>query len=227
MKEGRLSRSQLAGRLDHSLLKPTLTEREMVEGCLEAVELSVASVCIVPSGLRLAVEQLRGSKVAPSTTVGFPHGVHTLLTKRREAEEALSLGATELDMVVNVGKVLAGDYAYVEEEVASVLAATHAAGAKLKVIFENAYLRDSHKRRLCGLCSELGVDWVKTSTGFGPAGATSADVQLMREACPPSVQVKAAGGIRTAEQALELCRLGASRIGTSASRALLAEASPA
>lgn len=195
----------------------------MIDGCLEAVELCVASVCIVPSGLPLAVERLRGSSVAPSVTVGFPHGVQTPLTKLQEADEALSVGATELDMVVNIGKVLGGDYAFVEREIASVLSVTHAAGGKLKVIFENAYLSDRHKHALCHLCSQLGVDWVKTSTGFGPGGATVEDVRLMRAACPPSVQVKASGGIRTIAQALEFCRLGASRIGTSASRALLAQ----
>lgn len=207
--------------IDHALLKPTLTDAELDAGCRLAREYDVASVCIVPHALRRAAELLAGSAVQPSTTIGFPHGASTTRVKVLEAEQALRDGGTELDMVVNVGKVLGRDDAYVRAEIAAVLAAVRQAGQKLKVIFETAYLETSHKIRLCELCSELGVDWVKTSTGFGPGGATLDDLRLMRAHTPPSVQVKASGGVRSLAQVLEIQALGVSRIGTSSTSQIL------
>jgi deoxyribose-phosphate aldolase len=207
--------------IDHALLKPTLTDAELEAGCAMAREYDVASVCILPHGLRRCAELLAGSSVQPSTTIGFPHGGHTTRAKLAEAEQALLDGGTELDMVVNVGKVLSLDYAYVKAEVAALLQLTRNAGQKLKVIFENCYLQREHKLALCELCSELEVDWIKTSTGFGPSGATREDLELMLDNTPPHVQVKASGGIRELSQVLELRELGVSRIGSSSTQSIL------
>lgn len=213
----------IAKRLDHALLTPTLTDAALEAGCRLALEYDVASVCIVPHALRRCAELLAGSSVQPSTTIGFPHGSSCLRTKLAETRQALADGGTELDMVVNIGKVLGGDHAYVKAEIQAVLAATRDAGRKLKVIFENAHLGQSHKLALCEICSELGVDWVKTSTGFGPSGATLDDLRLMRANTAPNVQVKASGGVRTLDQVLEIVGLGVSRIGTSSTVAILDE----
>lgn len=213
----------VAKTIDHALLKPTLTDAELEAGCLTARKYDVASVCIVPHALRRCAELLEGSSVQPSTTLGFPHGAGSTRAKVAEAAQALADGGTELDVVVNIGKVLSGDYGYVRSELAALLDLTHDAGRKLKVIFENCYLEREHKLALCALCSELGVDWVKTSTGFGTSGATVEDVKLMRSHTPPSVQVKASGGIRTLRQVLEMRELGASRVGSSSTQAILDE----
>lgn len=214
---------EIAKTIDHALLKPTLTDAELEAGCSTALKYDVASVCIVPHALRRCVQLLEGSSVQPSTTIGFPHGAHATASKLAEAEQALKDGATELDVVVNVGKVLSGDYAYVRTELGALLGVTRGAGQKLKVIFENCYLERGHKLRLCELCAELGVDWVKTSTGFGTSGASVDDVALMRSHTPPHVQVKASGGMRTLRQLLEMRELGASRVGTSSTQAILDE----
>jgi deoxyribose-phosphate aldolase len=214
---------EVAKRLDHALLKPTLTDMELDAGCRLARAYDVASVCIIPHALRRCAELLAGSDVQPSTTIGFPHGGEATRVKVFEAEQALADGGTELDMVVNVGKVLGGDRAYVRADIRAVLDVTRRAERKLKVIFENAYLADADKIWLCELCSELEVDWVKTSTGFGPSGATLQDLRLMRAHTPERVQVKASGGIRTLDQVLEIRALGVSRIGTSNSKQILDE----
>jgi deoxyribose-phosphate aldolase len=213
----------VAKTIDHALLKPTLTDAELEAGCLTARKYEVASVCIVPHALRRCAELLEGSSVQPSTTIGFPHGAEASRSKVAEAEQALKDGATELDVVVNIGKVLSGDYRYVRSELAALLELTRGAGQKLKVIFENCYLEREHKLSLCEICSELGVDWVKTSTGFGTSGATVDDVKLMRSHTPSSVQVKASGGIRTLRQVLEMRELGVSRVGSSSTQAILDE----
>jgi deoxyribose-phosphate aldolase len=213
----------IAKMIDHSLLQPMLAAEELERGCRLAREYDVASVCILPHALARCAEILRGTTVKASTTVGFPHGGHTTSVKVAEAERALADGGEELDMVVNISRVLSGDWDYVRRDVRAVLEATRAGGAKLKVIFENCYLQDVHKIRLCEICGELGVDWVKTSTGYGSGGATEHDVRLMREHSPASVQVKAAGGIRDLDRLLVFRSLGATRIGASRTAEILDE----
>ncbi len=214
---------EIAGMIDHSLLKPTLTEEELEAGCRVGLEYGVASVCIMPYYLRRCAEILAGSDVRPSTTIGFPHGGHATAVKAAEARQAIADGGEELDMVVNISQVLSGNWDYVRDDIKAVLDIVRAEGKKLKVIFENCYLQDEHKVALCEICGELGVDWVKTSTGFGSGGATEQDVQLMRRHSPPHVQVKAAGGIRTLDALLRFRTLGATRIGASRTVAILDE----
>ena len=182
-----------------------------------------ASVCVLPHYLPRAVEVLRGSSVLTSTTVGFPHGGQTTAVKVFEAERALEDGADELDAVVNIGKVVSGDFGYVRTELAAIVRAVRDRGKKLKVIFENAYLNEAQKLELCAICSDLGADWAKTSTGFAPSGATVEDVRLMRAHAAPSVQIKASGGIHDLDALLAFRALGATRIGTSRTRDILEE----
>ena len=213
----------IAGTIDHALLGPAVTDEQLEGGCRLAVEYRVAAVCVKPYQLKRAVELLSGSAVEPTITIGFPHGGHTTGVKVAEAREAAGDGATELDMVVNVGKVLSGDWAFVRAEIAEVVRVGHDAGALVKVIFENCYLDDEHKIALCAICGEVGADFVKTSTGYGRGGATDDDVALMREHSPAHVAVKAAGGVRDLDRLLALRALGATRIGTSATAAILDE----
>jgi deoxyribose-phosphate aldolase len=214
---------EIAGMIDHSLLNPTLTTGELDEGLRVAREYAVASACIMPYYLPRCVEALSGSGVRASTTVGFPHGGHATRVKVAEAEQALADGGEELDMVVNISKVLSGDWAYVRDDIAAVVDVTHARGQKVKVIFENAYLADEQKVMLCEICSEVGADWVKTSTGYAPGGATDQDLALMRKRAAPHVQVKAAGGVRTFDRLLEVRALGVTRVGASQTVAILEE----
>jgi len=217
------SYGELAKMIDHSLLKPTMTRSELEAGCRLAVEYDVASVCIMPFYLARASELLHGSTVLPSTTIGFPHGGQSTRIKQLEADQALSDGARELDMVVNISQVLSGDFDAVRTDILAVLQPTHARGQKLKVIFENCYLSDAQKIRLCEICGELSVDWVKTSTGFGSSGATLDDLVLMRKHSPAHVQVKAAGGIQDLEMLLKVRETGATRSGCSKTREVLDE----
>jgi len=211
----------IAKMVDHALLTPSLTREELEHGCRMALEYNCASVCIMPFYLKRCAETLRGSTVEASTTIGFPHGGHTTTIKAAEAERAMDDGCQELDMVVNISKVLSGDWDYVRNDLKAVIDAAHARSRKVKVIFENCYLQDAHKIRLCEVCAEIGADWVKTSTGFGPSGATLEDVKLMRAHSPAHVQVKAAGGIRNLEQLLAYRTLGASRVGASKTKDIL------
>lgn len=213
----------VAKMIDHSLLNPTIPQAELEAGCQLAVDYDVASVCIMPYYLKRCAEILQGSSVVPSTTIGFPHGGHTTAIKVKEAEQALSDGGRELDMVVNISKVLSGDWEYVAAEIKQVTDVTHAGGALVKVIFENAYLDDEMKIRLCQICGEAGVDWVKTATGYAPSGATDADLILMRKHAPARVQVKAAGGVRTLDRLLEVRALGVTRAGATRTAAILDE----
>ncbi len=213
----------IAKMIDHSLLNPTLTVPELEEGCRLALAYDVASVCIMPYYLRRCAVLLAGSDVRASTTIGFPHGGHTMSIKVAEAERALADGGEELDMVVNISQVLSGDWDFVQADIAAVTAVTHAAGKKIKVIFENAYLTDAMKIRLCEICSELNCDWVKTSTGYAPTGATTEDLVLMRRHAAPHVQVKAAGGVRTLDRLLEVRALGVTRCGSTRTAAQLDE----
>jgi len=215
---------QLAKMIDHSLLIPVLSDKQLEEGCRLAVHYNVATVCIKPYYLKRCSERLAGSSVKPTTTVGFPHGSHTTATKVAEVKQALSDGAQELDMVVNIGKVLSLDWGFVSNDIAEVTWAAHDGGALIKVIFENCYLEDEHKIALCKICGALGVDFVKTSTGFGTGGATIEDLKLMRAHSPAHVQVKAAAGVRTFDRLLEVRAVGVTRVGASATAAILDEA---
>ena len=213
----------LAKMMDHSLLQQTLTDAQLEEGCRLAREYDVASVCIKPYAVRRAAEILKGSSVAVGTTVGFPHGGHLTAVKVVEAEAALADGARELDMVVNVGKVLSHDWPYVAADVRAVVEAAHRGGALVKVIFENCFLGEAEKERLCRLCGEAGADFVKTSTGYGDGGATDEDLRLMRRCAPPHVGVKAAGGVRTFDRLLAVRQIGVTRVGATATKAILDE----
>lgn len=215
--------AELAHMFDHSLLQPTLTDADLDRGFQLAREYGVASVCVKPYAVRRAAEALAGSGVRVGTVVGFPHGGHITRVKAFEAQEAMADGAVELDMVVNVGKVLSGDYGYVRDDIAAVVETAHRGGARVKVIFENCFLQDAHKIELCRICGEVGADWVKTSTGYGDGGATDHDLALMRKHSPPHVQVKAAGGVRTYDRVLAVRALGVTRIGATATQAILDE----
>ena len=205
----------IAKMIDHSLLSPVLTDRQLEQGCQVAVDYNVASVCIMPYYLWRCAEILKGSTVRVSTTIGFPHGGHTTAVKLAEAKQALDDGGEELDMVANISKVLSGDWDYVRAEIKAVVDLAHARNQKVKVIFENCFLDDRHKIKLCGICGELKADWVKTSTGYGSGGATIEDLKLMRKHSPKHVQVKAAGGIRDLDALLEVRALGVTRVGAS------------
>ncbi len=218
------SYADVARMIDHSLLKPMLRDQELEAGCRLALDYQVASVCILPYYLRRCAQLLAGSRVAPSTTIGFPHGGHATRVKAFEADQALADGGLELDMVVNISKVLSGDWAYVRDDIRAVLEAVRARGAKLKVIFENCFLSEAQKIRLCEICGDLSVDWVKTSTGFGGGGATDEDLVLMRKHTPAQVQVKAAGGVRDLDRLLRVRELGCTRSGATATQAILDEA---
>ena len=213
----------IAKMIDHSLLMPVLTSDDLEKGCRLALEYDVASVCILPHYLPRCAQILKGSTVKASTTIGFPHGGHTTAAKLAETKQALADGGEELDMVVNISRVLSGDWDYVRQDLQAVVDAAHAAGQKVKVIFENCYLKDEHKIRLCQICGELGADWVKTSTGFGTSGATLEDLALMRKHSPPSVQVKAAGGVRDLDMLLKVRALGVTRVGARSTKEILDE----
>jgi deoxyribose-phosphate aldolase len=215
--------TDLAKMIDHSLLQPTLTDGDLERGCRLAREYDVASVCIKPYAVRRAVEMLAGSTVVVGTTIGFPHGGPVTEIKTAESRQAMADGAKELDMVVNIGKVLSGDWKYVAEDVQAVVAAAHRGGAIVKVIFENCFLNDVQKEHLCKICGEVGADFVKTSTGYGDSGATDDDLRLMRRCSPPRVQVKAAGGVRTFDRLVAVRALGVTRVGATATKAILDE----
>ncbi len=218
-----LTLAELAKMFDHSLLQPTLTDSDLEKGCAVAREYNVASVCIKPYAVAKAAAWLKGTTVAVGTVIGFPHGGNVTRIKVAEAEQAMNDGAVELDMVVNIGKVLSKDWNYVTDDIAAVVKAAHRRNAKVKVIFENCFLQDEHKEELCQICGDVGADWVKTSTGYGDGGATDHDLALMRRCSPLHVQVKAAGGVRTLERVLAVRAFGVTRIGATATRAILDE----
>jgi len=216
--------SDVAKMIDHSLLNPALKRDELEAGCRLALAYDTASVCTMPFYLKRCSDMLRGGNVKASTTIGFPHGVNTTAIKADEARRAIIDGGEELDMVVNISKVLSGDWAYVRDDIKAVVQITHAAGAKVKVIFENCYLQDAQKIRLCEICGEVNADWVKTSTGYGSGGATHEDLILMRKHSPAHVQVKAAGGVRDLDALLAVRALGVSRCGATRTATMLDEA---
>jgi deoxyribose-phosphate aldolase len=197
-----ITTQQLAKVIDHSLLRPELTETDVLEGCELAHQYHCATVCVKPIHVRLAAEALKDSDVLVSTVVGFPHGSNRTEVKVMEAELAMDDGALELDMVLNIGQLRTGKHEFVREDIKAVCDAAHARGVKVKVIFENAYLTDEEKVIACKLSEDAGADWVKTSTGFVPSGATLDDLRLMRRTVSEKVQVKAASGIRTLDTIL-------------------------
>lgn len=213
----------VAKMIDHSLLNPTLTAAELEAGCEVALSYDVASVCILPYYVRRCAELLSGSSVVASTTIGFPHGGQHTSIKLDEVEQALTDGARELDMVVNISQVLSGNYGCVRDEVAAICEKSHSAGAKVKVIFENCYLNNDQKVALCKLCTEAKADWVKTSTGYGSGGFTFEDIALMLANVGPGVQVKAAGGVRDLDTLLKLKVMGVTRCGATRTAQMLEE----
>lgn len=226
---------EFAKMIDHSLLHPTMTDKELEEGCKVAKKYDVASVCIKPYTVKKAAEWLRNSEVLVGTVIGFPHGNSTTEIKLAETKKACEDGAVEIDMVVNIGKVLGEDWSYVKNEINRISKETHNRNAILKVIFENDFLPDdSYKIKLCEICAEAGADFVKTSTGYGFVkgsdgkysyrGATEHDLKLMRKHSPAHVQVKAAGGVRTLDDLIKVKNLGVARVGATATVTMLDEA---
>jgi deoxyribose-phosphate aldolase len=219
--------AELALAIDHSLLQPQLTDQEIAAGCQLAARRQVISVCVRPSDVSLAARELDGADVKVTTVAAFPHGASTTPAKVAEAVDAVARGAEEIDMVINIGKLLSGETGYVRDDIAAVAEAVHASGALLKAILENHYLDASRIALACHLAEEAGADFVKTSTGYAASGAKAADVALMRASVAPTVQVKAAGGIRTLMDALGLFTAGATRLGTRMTEAILDEAAAA
>ncbi len=207
--------------IDHSLVRPELTETEIVEGCRLAKSYGVASVSVRPSDVEAAVRELQGSDVAVGSVAGFPHGSSTTSVKLYEARDLLRRGAKEIDMVLNIGKLRSRAFQYVETELLQMAEACHQQGAILKVIFENAYLTDELKIIACRICNRAGVDFAKTSTGFAPSGYTLADVKLMRKHLPADIGIKAASGVRTLETALEVYDAGCTRFGATQTAPIL------
>ena len=213
---------QLAKTIDHSLLRPELTEADVIAGCELAAQYDVASVCVKPCHVKLSQQVLAGTDVAVGTVVGFPHGSNTTETKVTEAQQAIADGAAELDMVLNIGELRSGHTDYVRSDIQAVVD-TAQGRAIVKVILENAYLTDEEKVLACQLCEQAGADFVKTSTGFAPGGATIPDLKLMRATVGPKVQVKAAGGVRTLDALLEVIDVGVTRAGATATAVILDE----
>jgi len=221
--------------IDHSILHPTMTDEDLKRECEVAKKYDVASVCVKPYAVKQAVEYLKGTDVEIGCVIGFPHGNSSIEVKVFETQKAVEDGATEIDMVVNIGKVLGGQWDYVEEELASVVKVTKENNAILKVIFENDYLTDDEpKIKLCEICSKLKIDYVKTSSGFGFVkgedgkysylGATEHDLKLMRKHSDPAVKVKAAGGVRTLDGLIKVQELGCTRCGATATIKILEDA---
>lgn len=216
-----LTERDIAKTIDHSLLKPELDDAFVEAGCRLAAKYDVASVCVRPADVSRAKAILAGTDVAVGTTIGFPHGNHVTEIKVAEARRALADGATELDMVIQIGALKAGRDADVESDIRAVVEVGHAAGALVKVIFENAYLTDEEKIRACHLSEVAGADFVKTSTGFAPSGATLDDLKLMRANTSPQIRIKAAGGVRTLDALLAVMEVGVTRIGATATEPII------
>jgi deoxyribose-phosphate aldolase len=212
---------KVANTIDHSLLRPELTLDEVLAGCDLAAAYQVASVCCRPLDVTECRDALEGSGVAVGTVVGFPHGSSTTAVKVAEAERALDDGAAELDMVLPIGWLRSKKDAYVQDDIAAVVAAAHPRGAIVKVILENAYLTDEEKVRGCQLAEQAGADFVKTSTGYAPSGSTMEDLRLMRSSVSERVKVKAAGGIRTLDLLIEGLNAGMDRCGATATAAII------
>ncbi len=216
-----LTERDIAKTIDHSLLRPELDDAFIEDGCRLAADYDVASVCVRPADVTRAVSLLHDTDVAVGTVIGFPHGGQPTATKVFEARQALADGATELDMVIQIGALRSGRDTDVEADIRAVVEVAHAGNAIVKVIFENAYLSDDEKVRACRLSEAAGADFVKTSTGFAPGGATHEDLRLMRASTSPNVGVKAAGGVRTLDALIEVMDLGVTRIGATATKAII------
>lgn len=214
----------IAKMIDHSLLNPKMTRQDILDGCEIAKKYDVASVCVKPSFVGDAGEALKGSDVLLSTVIGFPHGSNLTEVKVCESRLALKQGCKELDMVLDIGKLLGGEYDYVEADIRAVCEAAHGVGAIVKVILENAYLNDELIAKACRSCEKAGADFVKTSTGYAPSGATLKDLRTMRASVSDKIRVKAAGGVRTLDAALKVRAVGASRFGCTATAAIMGEA---
>ncbi|KZF23017.1 deoxyribose-phosphate aldolase [Xylona heveae TC161] len=225
---------QVAKMIDHSLLHPTMTDKDILEGLRIARKYGVATACVKPYLIPLAKKELEGSQVLVCPVIGFPHGNSTTEVKVFEAEAAALAGGAEVDMVINIGKALGGDWDYVADEIKQINKNVTKHGATLKVIFENDYLQEEHIIRLCQICSDIGVAFVKTSTGYGFVkqpngmysykGATVPHLKLMRKHSKPEIQIKAAGGVRTLDDLLHVMSLGVTRIGATATVAILEDA---
>jgi deoxyribose-phosphate aldolase len=215
--------SDIAQMIDHSLLRPELTEEDVRNGCEIAKKYKVATVCCRPSEVALVKQLLQDSDVKTTTVVGFPHGYNKTETKVFEAEQAIKEGAVELDMVINIGKLLDGDYDYVKNDIKAVVDVAHSHNVLVKVIFENFYLNDEQKKMACKLSEEAGVDFVKTSSGFAGGGATIEDLKLMRATVSEKIQVKAAGGVRDLKMALKVREVGCTRFGATRTQTIMEE----
>ena len=221
---GPVTVQDIANLMDHSNLQPQLTIQD-TKDCVEmAKKYKCISVCVRPSDIEIVKPMLENTDILITTVIGFPHGTCTTETKVFEAQDALVKGADELDMVLNIGRLRSGDYDYVEKDIHAVVKVAHDAGVKIKVILENAYLTDDEKIKACELCEKAGADFTKTSTGYAPSGATIKDLKLMRAHTKLSMQVKAAGGIRTLDDTLKIMATGATRIGTRSTESILKEA---
>ena len=216
-----MDKNIIASMIDHAVLRPDATDDELKRECAVAIEYKVATVCVKPSHVREARKLLEGTGVGVSTVIGFPHGSTTTACKAAEAAEAVENGASELDMVINIGKLLSGDLQYVKDDIGKVARTAHAGGALLKVIIETSLLNDTQKALVCRLAEEEGADFVKTSTGFNGGGAAIKDINIMKSSVSEKMGIKASGGIKTFEQGEELVKAGCTRLGTSATEKIL------
>lgn len=215
------SYNDLSKMIDHALLSPTLDRGALEKGCKMAAAYDVASICIMPYYVKRCAEILQGTTVLPSTVIGFPHGGQMTSTKIAESKQAIEDGAIELDMVCNISAALSGRWDLVKDEIKAIVDLAHAADRKVKVIFENCYLQDDHKKKLCELSCEAGADWTKTSTGFGTGGATIDDLKIMLKYTTAPTEVKAAGGVRDLAKLIEVKEMGVTRAGASATAAMM------
>jgi deoxyribose-phosphate aldolase len=223
MEKRPITLAEIAFTLDHSLLRPEITVKELIEGCNLAREYACVSVCVRPSDLPIVLEHLKGSKVLPTTVIAFPHGTATTESKIFEIADAVEKGAVEVDMVMNYARFLSGELDYVEREIFKAAEQAHKGGALLKVIFENHYLSTEQIVQCCRICKRAGVDFIKTSTGYAPGGSTIPDLITMVKHSD-GMKVKAAGGVRSLDDALAVIETGTVRIGTRSSKAILEEA---
>ncbi|HTP57972.1 MAG TPA: deoxyribose-phosphate aldolase [Spirochaetia bacterium] len=216
--------ADIAKMIDHSLLRPELTQEDIKKGCRIARHYDVAAVCCTSSDVELCKKELAGTKVLVAAVVGFPHGYSPTIVKAFEAEQAIKDGADELDMVLHIGRLLSRDFDYVKSDIAAVVKVAHAHRVRVKVILENCYLTDELKKKGCELCEQAGADFVKTSTGFAKGGATLEDLRLMRAAVSAKVEIKAAGGVRDLDMALKVREIGVTRFGATQTEAIMEEA---